>query len=114
MYYKLLLVALGYVEGTDQDGEPDLRDPLGRGPLLWFQRMDPPRSGRNRIHLDVFVADPETGRRRVDAAVAAGGRVVNDEHAPSFWVLADTEGNELCVCTSTSAAATPPPERPER
>jgi 4a-hydroxytetrahydrobiopterin dehydratase len=104
--------ALGYVEGPDQDGGPDLRDPLGRGPRLWFQRMDPPRTDRNRIHLDVFVTDPETGRRRVDAAVAAGGRLVDDGHAPSFWVLADPEGNEVCVCTGTSAVTDPPPAAP--
>lgn len=31
---------------------------------------------------------------------AAGGRLLTDEHAPSFWVLADGEGNEACVCTA--------------
>ncbi|MGH3371535.1 MAG: VOC family protein, partial [Nocardioidaceae bacterium] len=31
--------------------------------------------------------------------VAAGGRVVDDENAPSFVVLADPEGNRACVCT---------------
>jgi 4a-hydroxytetrahydrobiopterin dehydratase len=36
---------------------------------------------------------------RVAAAVAAGGHLVNDEYARSFWVLADPEGNEACVCT---------------
>ena len=35
----------------------------------------------------------------VAAAIAAGGRLVTDEHAPSWWVLADTEGNEVCVAT---------------
>jgi 4a-hydroxytetrahydrobiopterin dehydratase len=25
---------------------------------------------------------------------------VSSEHAPDWWVLADVEGNELCVCTS--------------
>lgn len=25
--------------------------------------------------------------------------MVNDGHAPAFWVLADPEGNEACVCT---------------
>ena len=36
---------------------------------------------------------------RVVAAVAAGGRVVSDAMAPSWWVLADPEGNEACVAT---------------
>ena len=33
------------------------------------------------------------------AAVGAGGRLVDDSFARSFWVLADAEGNEACVCT---------------
>jgi len=30
---------------------------------------------------------------------AAGGRVVDDSPAPAFTVLADPEGNRVCVCT---------------
>jgi len=32
-------------------------------------------------------------------ALAAGGRLVSDAAAPAFWVLADAEGNEACICT---------------
>jgi len=32
-------------------------------------------------------------------AIAAGGRLVTDEHAPSWWTLADPEGNEVDVTT---------------
>jgi 4a-hydroxytetrahydrobiopterin dehydratase len=61
--------------------------------------MDPPRTDRNRIHLDVYVAGGrEACERRVADTIAAGGRLVTDEHAPEWWVLADPEGNELCVC----------------
>jgi 4a-hydroxytetrahydrobiopterin dehydratase len=35
------------------DGDEDLIDPRGRGPILWFQQMDQPRPQRNRIHVDV-------------------------------------------------------------
>ena len=35
------------------------------------------------------------------AALGAGGRLVDDSFARSFWVLADAEGNEVCVCTWT-------------
>jgi len=37
----------------------------------------------------------------VRAIVEAGGTLLTDEHAPEWWVLADVEGNELCVCTSS-------------
>jgi 4a-hydroxytetrahydrobiopterin dehydratase len=60
--------------------------------------MDAPRPQRNRIHLDVTVAHDEA-ETRVRAAVEAGGVLVSDAHARAFWVLADAEGNEACVCT---------------
>jgi 4a-hydroxytetrahydrobiopterin dehydratase len=88
---------LNYQERLGSQGV-ELHDPRGRGPVLWFQRMDPPRSGRGRFHLDVMVPD-EAAQARVQAVLAAGGRLVTDAHAPSWWVLADGEGNELCVCT---------------
>ncbi len=86
------------VLGYRDEGDEDLVDPHGRGPGVWFQQMDVPRAERNRIHLDVAVPH-EQAQARVDAALAAGGRLVSDEHAPSWWVLADAEGNEACVAT---------------
>ena len=68
------------------------------GPAIWFQQMDGPRPQRNRVHLDVTVS-PEVAEERVAAAIAAGGTLVSDAHARSWWVLADPEGNEACVCT---------------
>jgi 4a-hydroxytetrahydrobiopterin dehydratase len=60
--------------------------------------MDLPRPQRNRIHVDVDVP-PELAQPRIDAAVAAGGRLTYTDEAPAFWVLADPEGNEACICT---------------
>ena len=92
---------LGYGDEPGGDGtDPGagLADPVGQGPTFWFQQMDEPRPQRNRIHFDVVVPDDEAGRR-IQAALDAGGRLVNDSEAPAFWVLADPEGNEACVCT---------------
>ena len=93
---------LGYADEPGRGGTPQpengLIDPLGQGPAVWFQQMDAPRPQRNRIHFDVTVAGAE-GEARVAAALAAGGTLVSDTAAPSFWVLADAEGNEACVCT---------------
>jgi 4a-hydroxytetrahydrobiopterin dehydratase len=91
-------VALGYEEHED-NGEIQLVDPRGVGPTIWFQHMDPPRTDRNRIHLDVYVPTVEA-QGRVDAVIQAGGDLMTAEHAPDWWVLADVEGNELCICTS--------------
>lgn len=85
---------LGYA--VDDDGS--LADLSGRHPAIWFQEMDPPRTDRNRIHLDLTVPH-DVAEERVNGALAAGGRLVSDERAPAFWVLADAEGNEVCICT---------------
>jgi len=47
---------------------------------------------------DISVPHDEAPRR-LDAALAAGGRLVYDAEAPAFWVLADAEGNEACITT---------------
>lgn len=85
------------VLGWDSNKD-DITDPDRIGPNVWFQQMDEPRPQRNRIHLDVVVAHDEAAGR-MERALAAGGRLVSDAEAPSFWVLADAEGNEACICT---------------
>jgi 4a-hydroxytetrahydrobiopterin dehydratase len=88
----------GYADEPGSELQAALVDPSGRGPVLWFQQMDAPRPQRNRIHIDVDVPH-EAARARIDAAIAAGGRLLSDAAAPAFWVLADPEGNEACICT---------------
>ena len=90
---------LGYQDETADAGPQDgLVDPLGQGPSVWFQQMDAPRPQRNRIHFDVCVPHDEA-QRRIQATIAAGGRLTYDAEAPAFWVLTDPEGNEACVTT---------------
>ena len=82
---------LGYVQFADA-----LVDPHFEGPTFWFQQMDAPRPQRNRIHIDLYLPEDQA-KARVDAAVAAGGSIVSDAHAPEWWTLADPEGNEVDV-----------------
>jgi 4a-hydroxytetrahydrobiopterin dehydratase len=86
------------VLGYRQVGDEDLLDPRGRGPSLWFQHMDAPRPQRNRVHVDISVPHDQA-EGRVAAALAAGGHLVSDEHAPAWWTLADAEGNEADLAT---------------
>lgn len=69
-------------------------------PTLWFQESNEtgPAPAR-RFHLDVTVP-PEVARHRIDEALAQGGTLVDDAFAPAWWVLADPDGNEVCVCTA--------------
>lgn len=83
-------------------GYPDnggtLVDPRRLGPSVWFQDMDEPRTQRQRFHIDISVAH-DVAEQRVADALAAGGSLMNDQFARSWWVLADADGNEACVCT---------------
>ncbi|WP_083911353.1 VOC family protein [Nocardia takedensis] len=63
--------------------------------------------GRRRTHPRRGVAGrrnprlalPARRNRRLRAALDAGGVLVSDAAARAFWILADAEGNEVCVCT---------------
>ena len=90
---------LAYADEPGRSGPEDaLVDPVGQGPAIWFQQMDAPRPQRNRIHFDVSVPHDQA-HPRIEATLAAGGKVVYDAEAPAFWVLADPEGNEACITT---------------
>lgn len=92
------VAALDYVESVSDDGI-ELVDPRGIAPKVWFQHMEIARTERNRIHLDVYVPGDDA-EERVQTVIEAGGTLLTDEHAPDWWVLADVEGNEICVCTA--------------
>jgi 4a-hydroxytetrahydrobiopterin dehydratase len=90
---------LGYEPRRDSPDE-DLVDPRNRAPSFWFERMDQPRSdGGGAIHVAVWVPY-EQAEARIAAALAAGGRMVRDEFAPSWWTLADAAGNEADIATT--------------
>ncbi|MBA2465767.1 MAG: 4a-hydroxytetrahydrobiopterin dehydratase [Nocardioidaceae bacterium] len=77
--------------------DDEVRDPFGALPAIWFQTSGS-EEPRQRWHADVWV-DPAQVQPRIDSAVAAGGTLVSEEEAPSFWVLADPDGNQVCLCT---------------
>jgi 4a-hydroxytetrahydrobiopterin dehydratase len=90
---------LGYEPRPDSPDE-DLVDPMDRGPAFWFETMEEPRrDGGGAIHVGVWVPYDQA-EARVAAALAAGGHMVRDEFAPSWWTLADEFGNEADVATT--------------
>ena len=85
-----------------QRGEPV--DDSGQVPTVWWQEPGedgptiPAPEVPQRWHLDVWVP-MDDGERRLAAVLAAGGRLVSDAAAPSYWVVEDSEGNRSCICT---------------
>lgn len=90
------LAALGY----DELGDTDAVDPLRCGPQLAFNPITGDAAGRGRTHLDVFVP-ADQAQARVDAALAAGGRLVDDSHAPAWWSLASPENHGVDIASWT-------------
>ncbi|MEV6303633.1 4a-hydroxytetrahydrobiopterin dehydratase [Actinoplanes sp. NPDC051861] len=87
---------LGLEHRSSEFGD-ELSDPGGLLPSVWFQESGD-EEPRQRWHPDLWV-DPSEVRPRIDAAIKAGGSLVSDAESPSFWVLADPEGNRVCLCT---------------
>lgn len=65
-------------------------------PLIWFQqsgREEP----RQRWHQDLWI-DPAQLKPRIEAALAAGGQLLSGD-AEQGCMLADPQGNKVCLCT---------------
>ncbi len=73
-------------------------DPTGRRPRLLFQHVPEAKTVKNRVHLDLHVAE---GQRpaEVERVLALGATKLYDgQLGPQTWVtLADPEGNEFCI-----------------
>jgi len=83
---------LGYAPMAD-DNAVDL---LGHGSTVWMQELDGARPLRHAMHVDVSVAR-EQAEARLSAALAAGGRIVDESDDPGHWTLADRAGNRVCI-----------------
>ena len=85
---------LGYAPMADDNAV----DPLGHSTTVWMQELDETKPLRHAMHVDVSVAR-EHAEARLAAALAAGGRVVDDSEAPGTWILADRAGNKVCIAS---------------
>ena len=89
--------ALGYVprEPPEEDFVV-LVDPEERHVNVSLQVVPEHRSGKNRLHLDLYTPEPEL---EVDRLIALGARPHRRTPEPDedFVVLEDPEGNLFCV-----------------
>ena len=91
--------AVGWPVDVSDEEEAALAAPEGSG-LSWlvFVPVDDAKVGKNRVHLDLASSSLDEQRAIVDRLVAAGARPVDLGQGDVPWVvLADPEGNELCV-----------------
>ncbi len=98
---------LGYAAMADDNAV----DPLGHGSTVWMQELDEAKPLRHAMHVDVSVAR-EQAEARVTAALAAGGRIVDDSEAPRSWILADRAGNRVCGASWPDGATEPHADEP--
>jgi hypothetical protein len=98
---------LGLEVELHDDGDAALR---GATPeeTVWVNQVPEPRSGKNRVHLDVDVAS-------VAPLVDAGATMVLPAEESGFaWsVLADPDGGELCAFVRDGQVPDPPARRYE-
>lgn len=84
----------------------------GNGIALTLQRVDEPKSVKNRMHLDLLVADLDQEVRRLEALGATRlTGTVREEFGQSWYVLADPEGNEFCVARDPAGQTSPVEQR---
>ncbi|NKZ05087.1 VOC family protein [Actinomadura latina] len=91
---------LGMKTSVREDDWLDLEPLAGGGPVLAFQLVPESKSIKNRLHLDLAVADVRAAGERAASlgGVPAGAPMGNPERP--FQVWHDPEGNEFCLCTT--------------
>ena len=100
--------ALDYTSqpGDDPD-EAAIVPKDGRGTQLLFLRVPEGKTIKNRLHLDLR---PEDQGKEVERLLALGAKKVDiGQGSPTWVVLADPEGNELCILRALT-----PEERAQR
>jgi hypothetical protein len=87
--------ALGWVVTYTSDDEFEIRSAPESLPALDFVRIDEPKAGKSRLHIDLRPDDQDAEVARL---LAAGARRADIGQGERAWVvLADPEGNEFCV-----------------
>ena len=91
--------ATGWPITYDADDEKVVEPPDGSpGLVLDIVQVDDPKVGKNRVHLDLNPRTEEEQAARVQRLVGLGARPADIGQQDVPWVvLADPEGNELCV-----------------
>jgi hypothetical protein len=105
--WEAFLKAQGIPE-VEWDFASAIIDPSGKGPRIYFQQMDTPKLGKNRLHIDINASDglqiPLDRRKeqvnnevkRLEGIGATRQRQL-EEMGEYCVVMLDPENNEFCV-----------------
>jgi hypothetical protein len=93
--------ALRYVPREPPEGDwVVLRDPVGNNVNVSLQKVPEKRSGKNRLHFDLYTDDQEGEiKRLLDIGATRHHRTAEPDE--DFVVLEDPEGNLFCVVDTT-------------
>jgi predicted enzyme related to lactoylglutathione lyase len=95
------VAASGWEEVARDDNSVSLANPAGPGPRLEILRVADPKVAKNRIHIDVAPWAGDDQAADVARLTALGAAPVDIGQGQQTWVvLADPDGNEVCVLTS--------------
>ena len=88
--------ALGYEVKSRDESHALLRDPERLGPKIYLQPVPESKVVKNRVHMDVYVVDPEEAAERL---VGLGATILQrfDQEDDRWIVMGDPEGNEFCL-----------------
>lgn len=78
-----------------------LHDPDGTGVNVSLQQVPEPRSGKNRLHFDLYSEDQEGEVERL-LGIGAARHPRPAEQGEHFIVLEDPEGNLFCVIDTST------------
>jgi len=82
----------------DGSAPASLRHPSGLGPILEFLPEDAPKSGKNRLHLDVRLDAGDDEAEAVERALGRGAALLEHDWGELPWTpMLDPSGNEFCI-----------------
>ena len=89
---------LGWPLVWDQDQETAIRAPDGTGPFITWGPPLPPKTAKNRLHLDIAPPADADQQAEVERLIALGAKRIDIGQGDVDWVvMADPDGNEFCV-----------------
>ena len=90
--------ALGWPLVWDQDEETAIQSPQGGSKMSWGGPPVAPKTGKNRLHLDIAPPAGEDQQAEVDRLISLGAKRIDIGQGDVSWVvMADPDGNEFCV-----------------